>query len=177
MVSLLNINELIKQAWESYEKALECLEKGDLRNAAEKAWLSVETMRKAIMVATKIPYEKTRVVSIALNVFSRIMNILDAEDLLLEYYAFQSTLHGLGFYEGILNEDTTERFIKRVELWLRKMSSLINKAKLIDARKILELEEQRIKVKQRLMVQAYELVRIRNQIREIINQLKASIKH
>ena len=67
----MEIRELVAKAWEIYEKALELLETGNIRDAAEKSWLAVETMRKTIMVASKIPYEKTERVNLALNAFSK----------------------------------------------------------------------------------------------------------
>ena len=38
---------------------------GDIRDAAEKAWLAIETMRKAFLVAVGVPYKKRRALVIA----------------------------------------------------------------------------------------------------------------
>jgi len=64
-------------------------------------------MRKSLMVAAKVPYDIAKKISIALNIFNGILKALKLEPLLESYYYFQSTLHGLSFYEGILNEDLT----------------------------------------------------------------------
>lgn len=139
--------ELLNEAWDVYEKALELLKEGDIRDSAEKAWLAVELVRKAIMVAAKIPYEETKKISIALPVFSNLLIALDEKAFLDKYYTLQSTLHGLSFYEGILNEEATVLYIKEVEDLLKEAQKIIKKASKIDASKLLEVDKLRLKNK------------------------------
>jgi len=56
----MKIEELIKRAQNYYLKALELLETRDFCDASEKAWLAVETLRKAFLVAMGVPYEKNQ---------------------------------------------------------------------------------------------------------------------
>ncbi len=84
---------LINKAWESYEKAIKMLNKGAIRDSAEKAWFAIENMRKAIMVAAKVPYDFAKKIDVALNIFNGILKALNAESLLERYYYFQATLH------------------------------------------------------------------------------------
>jgi len=167
--------ELIAKAWEIYEKALELLETGDIRDAAEKSWLAVETMRKAIMVASNIPYEKAKKVNLALNVFSKILEILNHEDLLSEYYALNATLHGTAFYEGVLNEDTTRRFIRRAREWLKKAEAILKLASKIDASQLMALEEEKMKIKAKIISENMKILDIRAKESEIIRTLKEKL--
>jgi len=139
----MNYEELKIKAWQAYEKAIEMLNKGDIRDAAEKAWLAIENMRKSLMVAAKVPYDIAKKISIALNIFNGILKALKLEPLLEGYYYFQSTLHGLSFYEGILNEDVTIDAIIKAEKWLKNAEKAINEAKKIDAKQLIEIEMQR----------------------------------
>ena len=53
------IDDLVMEAKKSYEAALELLNRGDHYDSAEKAWRAIEYLREAILVAAKIPHEKT----------------------------------------------------------------------------------------------------------------------
>ena len=63
-------------------KALELLERGDVRDAAEKAWSSIENMRKALLVAVKIPCDLAKNISTGVPLFIRILRALNRKDLL-----------------------------------------------------------------------------------------------
>ena len=52
--------DLRSKAWAVYEKAVEMLNRGDIKDFAEKAWLAIENMRKAIMIIAKVSYEITK---------------------------------------------------------------------------------------------------------------------
>ena len=60
----MDFNDLRNKAWNAYDKAIEMLKKGDIRDSVEKAWLAIENMRKAIMVAAKVPYDIVRKISV-----------------------------------------------------------------------------------------------------------------
>ena len=146
------------KAWKTYEKAIEMLNRGDIRDAAEKAWLAVENMRKAIMVAAKIPYETTKKISIALNIFNGILKALNAETILEKYYYLQATLHGLSFYEGILNEDITIDAILKAEEWLKETEKLINKAWNMDTKLLMNIKNERRKIQAEELLKSKELI-------------------
>jgi len=79
------VRDLIRLSWENYEKALELLSRGDYYDVAEKAWNSIENMRKALLVALKIPLEKAKTVSQGLVLFSDILRRLGKKELLKMY--------------------------------------------------------------------------------------------
>jgi len=64
-VYILNIDDLVKKAREHYMHTLKLLDSGDIYDDAEKAWLAIETMRKAFLVAVGVPYKKRRALVIA----------------------------------------------------------------------------------------------------------------
>jgi len=164
--------DLRRKAWEAYEKAVEMLNKGDIRDSAEKAWLAIENMRKAIMVAAKVPYDVTKKISVALNIFNGILKVLNAESLLERYYYFQATLHGLSFYEGVLNEDVTIDAILKAEKWLRGAEKIINEAKNIDARPLVDVEMKRKKIQAEILSKSMELIKLREKRTSIIEKLR-----
>ena len=171
----MEINDLVTEAWRIYEEAKKLLEEEDIRDSAEKAWLAVETMRKAILLAAKIPYEETKKVSIAIPVFNNILIALGAKELLDKYYTFQSTLHSLTFYEGLLNEEVVIIYITEVEKWLYEAERVIHKASKIDATEFLELVKRRMKIKSEILSKNKELQALRIQEKTIIESIRSRI--
>ena len=127
------------------------------------------------MVAAKIPYEETKKISIALPVFSNFLIVLDEKAFLDKYYTLQSTLHGLSFYEGILNEEATVLYIKEVEDLLKEAQRIIKKASKIDASKLLEIAKLRLKIKSEILSKSLELINLRNRERAIIDDIKTQL--
>jgi len=168
-------DKLVLEAWSIYEEAKKLLDEGDIRDAAEKAWLAVEVMRKAIMVAAKIPYEETKKISVALPIFNNIMVVLGEKELLDKYYAFQSTLHGLSFYEGLLNEGATVIYVLDVEKWLSYAEKVVERARKLDATEFLKLAKRRLELKAQILSKSKELHELRIQEKAIIETLKAQI--
>ncbi len=175
MVSYVDVHKLVSEAWLVYEEAKNLLKEGDIRDAAAKAWLVVETMRKAIMVAAKIPYEETKKINIAIPVFSSILIGLREKDLLDKYYTLQSTLHGMSFYEGLLNEEATVIYIIEAEKWLERAEKIIGKAGRIDATGLLKLAKDRARIKSEILSKSQELQALRLQEKAIIETIKAKI--
>jgi len=60
-------------------------------------------------------------------VFSSILIGLREKNLLDKYYTLQSTLHGMSFYEGLLNEETTTIYIIETENGLEKSKKISKK--------------------------------------------------
>lgn len=174
-MKIMDINDLVLEAWNIYEEAKKLLEKEDIRDAAEKAWLAVETMRKAILVAAKIPYEETKKVSIALPVFNNILIALGEKELLDKYYTFQSTLHSSAFYEDLLNGEVAIIYITEVEKWLYEAERVIDKASRIDATKFLELAKRRLRIKSEILSKSKELRALRIQEKTIIESIRSRI--
>ena len=107
-----------------------------------------------------------------LNIFNGILKALNAETLLEKYYYFQATLHGLSFYEGILNEDVTIDAILKVEEWLKDAEKIIEKAKNIDARPLVDIEIKRRKIQSEILSKARELIEIRKEKASMIEKLR-----
>lgn len=171
----MDLDKLISEAWMAYEEAKKLLDEGDLRDAAEKAWLAVETMRKAIIVAAKIPYEETRRISIALPIFNSILIALGEKKFLDKYYTFQSTLHGMSFYEGLLNEEAIIMYVRDVEDWLSKAEEVVKRASKVNATKLLELAKKRVRIKSEILSKSKELQALRIQEKAIIEAIRAQL--
>jgi len=106
----------------------------------------------------KIPYETTKKISIALNIFNGILKALNAETILEKYYYLQATLHGLSFYEGILNEDITIDAILKAEEWLKETEKLINKAWNMDTKLLMNIKNERRKIQAEELLKSKELI-------------------
>ena len=109
-MSPLNLDELLSRSRQDYARALELLDRGDIRDAAEKAWCAVETLRKALLVAVKIPYDLARNISPGLPVFIRLLRALKQAELLEKYFFFNSHIHIFGFYEAVTPEEELESY-------------------------------------------------------------------
>jgi len=88
------------------------------------------------------------------------------------YYYFQATLHGLSFYEGILNEAVTIDAIKKAEKWLRDAERIIDEARNIDASPLADVEMRRKKVQAEISSKSRELIELREERSSIIERLR-----
>ncbi|MEX0567616.1 MAG: hypothetical protein Q6363_000450 [Candidatus Njordarchaeota archaeon] len=127
------------------------------------------------MVAAKIPYEETKKMSIALPIFNNILVALGEKKLLDRYYTLQSTLHGLSFYEGILNEEATVMYIIDAEKWLADAEKAAKKACKLDATDFLKIAKKRLKIQSEILSKSKELHKLRIQERTIIETLRTKI--
>jgi len=169
-----DIDRLLGKSYELYEKALELLSRGDYYDAAEKAWSSVEYMRKAFLVASKIPYEKEKTISQGLVLFSDILRGLDRRDILKLYDQLMLGLHILGFYEQLIPIDEIEDIIRDgVVKFLSEMKSLIKMVRGIDMSKAVEFLDKIGRVKQEIISRSLELCKIRQEYISYIEQILA----
>ncbi|MHA1609551.1 MAG: hypothetical protein ACTSUJ_06040 [Candidatus Njordarchaeales archaeon] len=95
--------------------------------------------------------------------------------MLSEYYALNATLHGMAFYEGVLNEDTTRKFIRKAEEWLRKAEAILELASQIDASQLMTLEEEKMRIKARIISENIKILEIKAKENEIIRALKKKL--
>ena len=124
---------LINQAHNDLNLSFQLLERGDIRDAAEKAWRAIENTRKALLVAVKIPYEIAKTITSGVPLFSKILKAIGKKSLLRMYFYFDSRLHTLGFYEMITPEEELEDIIRNeVPEWIEEMEKIINSIKHID---------------------------------------------
>jgi len=170
-----SVSELMEKSYEIYEKALELLSRGDYYDAAEKAWSSIEYMRKAFLVALNVPYREAKTINKGLILFSDILRKLNRRDLLRIYDQLMLRLHILGFYEQIIPADEIDEMIHSVVLkFLAEMKKLIESIKGIDMRKAIEFLDKMNKVRQEILSRSAELYEIR---REYINYIERALVH
>jgi len=162
--------ELIEQAVESYNKALEFLGKGDVFDAAEKAWRAVENIRKALLVAVGIPYDKAKTINYGYPLFSRILRALGQKDLLEKYEWFESILHAKGFYGQIIPFDELKETILEVREWLEKMRRIIGNISKADLSDALKIMEKIMDLRRELLRANMEYTRLNDELRSLIDK-------
>ena len=98
------IGYLFADARELYQDALEMLEQGRLRNAAEKAWVATKRATDALILARTGEEPRT---SGQTTLGIRRLRRLDPsfETFRLRYSSRQSLLHGRACYDGILEPE------------------------------------------------------------------------
>ncbi len=159
-----NISDLIADAKASFEKALELIEREDYYDAAEKAWRAIETMRKAVLVAAKIPYQYAKTVNIGLPLFSDFLRNIKKKKALDLYDRLAYRLHILGFYEGIISPgEIKELIISDVEMLLGELEQIVKMAEKVDLREALESFLRIQKLKQKIMIHNAELADAKTQ--------------
>ena len=173
----MKIEELIKRAQNYYLKALELLETRDFYDASEKAWLAVETLRKAFLVAMGVPYEKTRSINYSLPLFSRIMRALGYDEMLKNYEWFHHKLRAMGFYENITPIDEIIIIIKKdVSKWLEKMIEIIKSVRNIDITTVLKEYEKAIKIKREIISKNVKLLEIYRNLDTLLSKIATAKK-
>ena len=131
-----------------YTHALRLIETNDIYDAAEKAWLAIETIRKAFLVAIGVPYEMAKSVSYSLPLFNRLLKALGLKDLLRVYESFYYRLHAMGFYENSTPVEEIIRTIKvEVASWIDVMKKVIRNIQGTDISEILRNYDRAIKLK------------------------------
>lgn len=101
MLETERVTFIFSDARELYQDALEMLEQGRLRNAADKAWCATKRATDALILARTGEEPRTS------GQTMRMLRQLRGEDPSLEplrkdYGVRQSFLHGAAFYDGIL---------------------------------------------------------------------------
>ena len=101
MLETERVGYLFADAREMYEDALEMLDQGRLRNAADKAWLATKRATDALILART--GEEPRTSGQTMRMIRQLRRQDPAlEPLRLKYGHRQSFLHGACFYDGIL---------------------------------------------------------------------------
>ena len=108
------IAALFTDAREVHAQALERLQHGDVRDAAEKAWCATKRATDALILSlTGNEPETTAMTTEGLLELSR--NSPRAETLVGRYFTRISYLHGSCFYDGICGPDTDRRIRETIE--------------------------------------------------------------
>ena len=113
---------IFADARDVHAQAIERLEEGDIRDAAEKAWGATRRATDALIMAiTGEPPSTTAATTNNLDSLAR--QITDVRQLQGRYYSRIHNLHGLCFYAGFCN-DQTERRIRETADYIRDAERL-----------------------------------------------------
>ena len=122
MIPLATSDSIFADARDVHAQAIERLEEGDIRDAAEKAWCATRSATDALIMAiTGEPPSTTAATTNNLDSLAR--RITDVRQLQGRYYSRIHNLHGLCFYAGFCN-DQTERRIRETANYIRDAERL-----------------------------------------------------
>ena len=110
------VDELFADAREMYDQAIERLDHGDIRDAAEKAWCATKRATDAIILA-RTGEEPVTIAVTTNNLDSLARRDPDTRQLQGRYYSRIHNLHGMCFYAGFCN-DQTERRIRETAAYI-----------------------------------------------------------
>ncbi len=117
MVATDRTRELFDDARQLHADALEMLDLGKVRNAAEKAWGATKRATDALILArTGEEPATTAITSDALDALAR--HDSQVKSLVGRYYSRISQLHGQCFYDGRCSSPDTERRIRETSLYI-----------------------------------------------------------
>ena len=119
MVAADRINEIFADAHGLYESAIERLEAGDIRDAADKAWCAIKRASDALILArTGNEPEKSPVTTRELRRLGDRDSVV--APLVNRYAAARDFLHGDCFYLGLCEPtENTQRLIRRAVDYIR----------------------------------------------------------
>lgn len=119
MVATDRINEIFADAHGLYESAIERLEAGDIRDAADKAWCAIKRASDALILArTGNEPEKSPVTTRELRRLGDRDSVV--APLVNRYAAARNFLHGDCFYLGLCEPtENTQRLIRRAVDYIR----------------------------------------------------------
>ena len=123
MVAPDRVSEIFHDARALHNSALERLESGDIRDAAEKAWCATKRATDALILArTGEEPGPTAITSNGLDALAR--EDSPAKSLVGRYYSRISRLHGQCFYNGRCDSPDTERRIRETADYIRDAEQL-----------------------------------------------------
>ena len=119
-----DVHRIFADARQVHAEALERLEQGDIRDAAEKAWCATLRVTNALILAhTGEEPEKTPETSRVLDRLAHNDNRLST--LVGRYYTRQGQLHGQCFYLGLCEPlEVTERRIRETIQYIQDAETL-----------------------------------------------------
>ncbi len=117
-----DVSRIFADAREVYVSALERLEQGDIRDAAEEAWCATDAL---ILARTGEEPEKSPVTSRELRVLAAKDRRVDG--LVSRYYTRMGILHGDCFYLGMCEPvEETQRRIRETLLYIQDAEALVD---------------------------------------------------
>lgn len=125
MVATDKVREIFADAHAMHASALERLDEGGLRDAAEKAWCATKRATDALILARTghLP-ETTGMTSTRIRLLGEADRAV--ENLVGRYYTRIGHLHGECFYEGRCATPDTERRIRETIDYVRDAEALAN---------------------------------------------------
>ena len=124
MVQIERVTAVFQDSWVLYEDALEELSRGELRNAAEKAWGATKRATDALILA------RTGEETVTTRDTSRTLHILALQDPRVEslvgrYHTRADFLHGQCFYDGMCEpSEDVERRIRETDVYISDAEGL-----------------------------------------------------
>ena len=124
MVATDRVAELLTDAYQLHAAALQQLEAGDTRDAAEKAWCATKRATDALILARSGEEPEKS------SITTRELRRLALQDQAIEglkpgYYTRQNVLHGECFYLGLCEPlEDTERQIRETVNYIRDVQAL-----------------------------------------------------
>ena len=123
MVATDRVKEIFDDARTQHRSALERLEAGDIRDAAEKAWCATKRATDALILARTGEEPRTTAwTSDELDALARADERV--KSLVGRYYSRISQLHGQCFYDGRCTSPDTERRIRETAAYIQDAEEL-----------------------------------------------------
>ncbi len=116
------IEELFGDARQIHAQAVQQLEHGDIRDAAEKAWGATKRATDALILA-RTGAEPSTTAATTNNLDSLARRAPETRQLQGRYYSRIHNLHGMCFYAGFCN-DQTERRIRETAAYIDAVEAL-----------------------------------------------------
>ncbi len=119
------VEDIFADARQLHQSALERLEAGDIRDAAEKAWCATLRSSSALILALEdgLP-ERTPDISFALKRLGNNNPHVDRLGIVGRYYYVQGALHGDCFYHGKCDADQDGQLIRAVSRYIQDAEQL-----------------------------------------------------
>ena len=114
------VQEIFQDAHALQAAAVERLEAGDIRDAAEKAWGATKRATDALILArTGKEPERTTETGAGLRVLQAQDERVRSAHMRRRYYVRQAELHGQCFYNGLCDPlEDTERLVRRTSAYI-----------------------------------------------------------
>ena len=125
MTRIRDARDIFDDAKRLHRSAVERLEAGDIRDAAEKAWGATKRATDALILArTGIVPDSTPETARGLTQLNAVDPQVQELNLKARYFHVQGALHGTCFYLGICEPEVDGRHIRRVADYIDDAESL-----------------------------------------------------
>ncbi len=125
MTMTAEVDEIFADARQLHQSALERLQAGDIRDAAEKAWCATLRSSSALILALEgeLP-ERTPDISFALKRLGSNNPRVDRLGIVGRYFHVQGALHGTCFYHGKCDAEQDGQLIRAVSRYIQDVEEL-----------------------------------------------------